>query len=486
MRVVVIGGGPAGLAAALRAAELGAEVTLLERARLGGICFEQGPAPVRALAHAARLVRDSTTWPQFGLRGPHAEVDMHAVIEAARVTAARIHESKNLEGYARARGVTVVQNAGASHFVDPRTVRTERRQIFTADRFVIATGGHSRSLTIPGNEYASSYAELWALEELPRRIAIVGGASTGCQLASVFIDLGVEVTLVETLDRLVPAEDRDVSLGLERTFRARGVRVSTSARVERIDHTSEGLVLKYHTPRGVSEAAVDVVVFAIGWPGNIDELNLAAAGVRTSGSHIRVDEQLRTTAPHVFAVGDINGLSMLVQSAALQGRVAAENAVLGTRRTWESIPISSGCFTDPEYASVGPTEDLARRRGPVAVALVPYDQLTRAVVDHHTDGFCKMIADRQSGQLVAVHVLGENASEIVQIGSTSIAAGLTVEQISDIPFAYPTYGQVIALGALRLAHELGRLPRGRTWDSTEMSDVDGTRDTGPISHSHAP
>lgn len=411
---------------------------------------------------------------------------MRAVIEAARNTASGIHASKNLDSYARARGVTVVENAGATHFVDPRSVRTERRQVFTADRFVIATGGHSRSLTIPGNEYASSYAELWALDRVPRRMAIVGGASTGCQLASVFADLGVEVTLVETLDRLVPAEDRDVSLGLERAFRARGVRVSTSARVERIDRTSDGLVLKYHTARGVTEAAVDIVVFAIGWPGNIDDLNLAAAGVRTSGSHIRVDDQLRTTAPHVFAVGDINGLSMLVQSAALQGRVAAENAVLGTRRTWESLPISAGCFTDPEYASVGPTEEQARRKGPVAVAVVPYDQLTRAVVDHRTDGFCKMIADRQTGQLVAVHVLGESASEVVQIGSTSIAAGLTVERLSDIPFAYPTFGQVIALGALRLAHELGRLARGRTWDSTEMSDVDGTRDTGPVSHSHAP
>src|SRR5262245_23780107 len=215
MRVIVVGGGPAGLRAALRARELGASVTLLEAERLGGICFNKGPAPVRTLARAARLRHDACDFHSFGLRGRVPDVDIRAVIGNATRVAAHANEDLHLTERVRDAGVEVIDRAGPAHFVDRRSLALDDGRRMQGDRVVLAVGGFARKLPIPGHELALSFDDLWSLEALPSRALVVGGSATGCQLASILIDFGVQVALLESAPRLTPRSDVDLSRGLE-------------------------------------------------------------------------------------------------------------------------------------------------------------------------------------------------------------------------------------------------------------------------------
>jgi len=204
-------------------------------------------------------------------------------------------------------------------------------------------------------------------------------------------------------------------------------------------------------------------VLSVGWPGNVEALNLPAAGVETDHSYIQVDDFMRTSAPHIYAAGDITGKMMLVQSASAQARVAVENGLLGQQRKAEHKLVPHGGFTDPEYAGVGLTEEQANARGNATVAVVPYADMDRAVIDGHYVGFCKLIIDRETHLLLGVHVVGEQAVEIVQIVAASIAGGLRVEQLADLEFAYPTFSAIIGLAARQLTRELGSIPITPEW-----------------------
>jgi pyruvate/2-oxoglutarate dehydrogenase complex dihydrolipoamide dehydrogenase (E3) component len=234
MKIIVVGGGPAGVVAALRARELGADVTLLESAHLGGTCFNEGPAPMRALARAARLRADAAAFSIFGLDGAAPRVDFKAAIANANRIAAYANEVTHLTARVRETGVDVVDNAGPAHFVDRLTLAIADGRQFTGDRIVLTVGGHPRKLPIPGGELALSFRDLWTMEALPKRVTVVGGSATGCQLASILLDFGAQVDLIQATDRLAPSCDVDVSRGLEAAFVARGMNVLTSVRSEEI------------------------------------------------------------------------------------------------------------------------------------------------------------------------------------------------------------------------------------------------------------
>jgi thioredoxin reductase len=223
MRVLVIGGGPAGATAARQARALGADVTLVEAKRLGGTSLNEGPAPIRTLARAARLLRDSRSWGRFGLRGDPPQVDIAAALANAKRVANYAHEQKRLAEVVRGQGVDLVEGVGPARFVDPYTVQIPDGQTFDGDAVVVAVGGHPGRLPIPGAELALTYDDLAGLTALPASVAVVGGADTGCQLASILADFGAQVTLVEASPRLVPHADQDVSTALADSFRRRGI-----------------------------------------------------------------------------------------------------------------------------------------------------------------------------------------------------------------------------------------------------------------------
>lgn len=463
MKLIVLGGGPAGLTAALQARELHAEVTLLESKRIGGTSINEGPAPVRTLARAARLARDAGSWETFGLRGERPQIDLVAALANARRVAEYAQQKKHMTEYIASTGVELIEGVGPVRFLDQHTVGVVDGRTWQADKFIIAVGGHGRVLPIPGAELALTYSDIWSLTQLPTSVAIVGGAATGCQLASIFEDFGCHVYLIEYAPRLIPNEDEDISLALADAFGKQRMSVITEARTESLEKIDGGIRLHYRKREQLDSLEVGAVFFATGWPGNVDDLNLDAAGVLTSKSYVPVNDYLQSNVPHIFAVGDVNGQSMLVQSARYEGKIAAENAVIGPYHRFVHEIVPSGSFTDPEYASVGMTEAQARQQYDCAVAVVQYDDLVRPVADNHPEGFCKLIVERRHRYILGAHVIGEYSVEIIQMVAACMASGMRVEQVAELQLAYPTFTEAVGMAAQKLVRELGLAPWPQMW-----------------------
>ncbi len=462
--VIVIGGGPAGVTASLRARELGAAVALVERDRLGGTCTNDSCVPTRVLAHAARLVRDAQQFGDYGLEGAQPTVDLGHLLARTQRVVYKIHEKKQLLKHFEESGATVYENVGEGRFADEHTITLADGTRLQGDKFILCAGGHPNRLKFPGAEYALTYSDVWALKALPRAVVVVGGAATGCQLASNLAAFGSHVWLLEISQRILRAEDESISQALHENFTKRGIQVVTGIEgVERIEKTDRMLEFRYAHDGQTHTLEADAVIVAAGWPGNVEALNLSAANVKTERGYILVDDFFRTTAPHIFAAGDITGRMMLVQSAGYEARIAAENAVLGVGQPYKHLIVPHGNFTDPEYASVGMTETQARAQHDCAAAVVPYTDLDRAVIDGHTEGLCKLIVSRETHRLLGAHVVGEQATEIIQLAAACMAADMWVEQLAEVELAYPTYTAIVGLAARRLVRELGVMPLAPQW-----------------------
>ncbi|WP_162924827.1 dihydrolipoyl dehydrogenase family protein [Rubrobacter indicoceani] len=469
--VVVLGGGPAGVTAALRARELGASVALVERGRLGGTCTNDGCVPTRALAKAARLVRDAEQFGLYGLSGSVPQVDFAGVLGAARRVVEEVHAKKSLARRLREAGVRVVDEAGAVAFASPETVSLESGGELGADRFIVCAGGHARRLGFPGAEYALTHSDVWDMETLPKKVAVVGAAATGCQLASVFAAFGSGVTLLDLAPRLLPGEDEAVSRAVTESFARRGIGVRTGLdgidKIEKIEKPEKGdarFVVSYTLGEEKRTLSVGAVVLSVGWPGNVDSLGLELAGVATERGYVVVDDTLKTSVPHIYAAGDITGRMMLVQSATQEGRLAAEGAVLGDGRPWRHEIVPHGGFTDPEYASVGLTEAAARRITDCVVASVPYSDLDRGVIDGYREGVCKLVVERGTRRILGAHIVGEQAVEVVQLVATAMRGVMRVDQLADLELAYPTFTAVVGLAARAATRQLdanGSVSNGR-------------------------
>jgi len=461
--LVVIGGGPAGVTAALRAAELGARTALVERGLLGGACTNDGCVPTRVLARAARLRRDAEQFGAFGLEGEPPSVDFRRLIERAQHSIYAIHEKKQLLEHLHAAAIEVYANAQAQ-FANAHTVRLSDGTEIRADKFIISVGGHARRLDFPGSDLALTHSDIWSLDHLPRSIIIVGGAATGCQLASIFDSLGSRVTLLNRDARILPVEDGLVSQTMAEEFQKRGIETILSiGAIERIERDSDGLRLDFLYNGAPRSLSAEAIVLSVGWVGNLDELNLAAAGVKTERGYISVDNCQQTSVPHIFAAGDITGRMMLVQSGSYEGRLAAENAILGSVHPYTHQIVPHGGFTDPEYAGVGLTEEQARAKEECAVAVVPFHSVDRAVIDNHSEGFCKLIVSVESHRILGAYIVGEQALEAIQVVAAGMAADMWVEQLAEVELAYPTYTAIVGLAARQVCRQLGVVPLTTHW-----------------------
>lgn len=462
--VIVIGGGPAGVTAALRASELGASVALVERDRLGGTCTNDGCVPTRVLARAARLLRDSEQFSDYGLVGQSPAVDLQMLLNSVQKIVYKIHEKKQLIQHLEDSGVQVFAGAGQAHFIDPHTISLDGDRQLQAEKFILCVGGRARRLDFPGAEYALTHSDVWSLKKLPDSIVIVGASATGCQLASVFEAFGAKVTLLEVNPRILVIEDEVISQTIRQEFQQRGIQIVTGiGGIERIEKQEQGLLF-YYTLNGFSHSIPTQAVFlAVGWPGNSDTLNLVATGVESVRGYVKVDDALRTSVPHIFAAGDITGRMMLVQSAGYEAAAAAENAVLGGSQPNRHQIVPHGGFTDPEYGSVGLTEAKARAQHDCVVSVVPYAHMDRAIVDGHPVGFCKLIASRETHRILGAHVVGEQALEIVHLVAGGMSADMWVEQLAELEIAYPTYTAIVGVAARRLVTELGVRPLAPEW-----------------------
>ena len=455
MDVIVVGAGPAGVFAARRAADLGAKATLITRCEFGGTAANDGPVPVRTLAHAARLIRNARELGRYGISVSEPVLDYPRLL----VRVAEVVNDVRAKSFGRVDvdrlGVTVYEQAGIARFVDPHTIETESGLRLQADKFILCAGGTSRRLPVPGFELTATHSDAWGLTAVPASMLVVGAGATGVQLASIFSAFGSRVVLFQAGPRILASEDADVSAEVAAAFRASGIVVRESfGTIESFEPAPSGVRMVFSNNGARDSAEAEIAVVAVGWVADTAGLNLAAAGVEADArGYVRVDPFLRTSAEHVFAAGDITGRLMLVPQAIHDGYVAATNAVRGPSTLGDQVsPV--GSFTDPEYAQVGMTEEQARARHDVVVAVVRFDETTRTIIDGRTAGFCKLIADRATCTIMGCHVVGERAVEIVQVVAIAMSAGMKVDDLARVPLSFPTYAGIVARAAYDAAKQL--------------------------------
>jgi pyruvate/2-oxoglutarate dehydrogenase complex dihydrolipoamide dehydrogenase (E3) component len=460
--IVVVGGGPAGVLAALRAGDLGARTALVTRDEFGGMAAHDGPVPVRTLAHAARLIRDARQLGQYGVTVHEPVLDYSRLLARVRAVVGDVRAHAALRAQIDAAGVTVHERVGAARLIDPHTLETQGGLRVCADKIILCTGGVSRRLPVPGFELTATHSDAWSLTSVPPTMLVIGGGATGVQVASIFNAFGTRVELFQAAPRILSTEDEDVSAAVAESFRRAGIAVHEGfGSIESFEETPSGVRIHFSKDGARESAEATLVVAAVGWTANTAGLNLAIAGVETDPrGFVRVDPHLRTSAPHIFATGDVTGRLMLVPQALQDGFVAATNAVRGLTLATKDVVSPIGSFTDPEYAQAGLTEAKAREAHDVVVAVVRYDSTTRTIIDGRTTGFCKLIVDRATHTILGCHVVGERAVDIVQTAAIAIAADMRVDDVARVPLSFPTYtgllGRAAAIAARQLNLDVGR------------------------------
>jgi pyruvate/2-oxoglutarate dehydrogenase complex dihydrolipoamide dehydrogenase (E3) component len=468
MDVVVIGAGPAGVVAALRAAELGAHTTLVTRDSFGGMAANDGPVPVRTLAHAARLVREARQLRRYGITVGEPTLDYPQLLARVSEVVDQVRAHSALRSKLEDAGVAIHEHAGSACFVDSLRIECERGPTIEADRIILCTGGKNRELPVPGSQLTVNHSHVWKLTAAPPSMIVVGAGATGMQVASVFNALGSQVQLFEAGPRILMTEDEDVSAAMAAAFRTAGIAVQEQfGTIDRFEAAPVGVRMVYAKDGHEGSAVAAAVVVAIGWQADTVGLDLPKAAVLTDRrGYVQVDEYLRTSAPNVFAAGDVNGRQMLVPPAAHQGYLAATNAVRGPTQPIPEQVVPVGSFTDPEYAQVGLTEANARAsHDDVLVSTIRYDELPRPLIDGRPVGFCKLIVGRGSHRILGCHIVGERAVEIGQIAAVAMASETTVDVLASIPFSFPTYTNVLGRAVVDAAK---RLKVSGIWDAVEL------------------
>jgi pyruvate/2-oxoglutarate dehydrogenase complex dihydrolipoamide dehydrogenase (E3) component len=467
--VVVIGAGPAGVVAALRTAELGARTTLVTRDQFGGMAANDGPVPVRTLAHAARLIREARQLGQYGIAVNEPRLDYPRLLARVREVVDDVRTHSAFREHLDRAGVSIQEQAGTARFIDQQTIETEKGRRLQADKFILCAGGVSRRLSVPGSELTATHSDAWSLSAVPPSMLVIGGGATGVQVASIFNAFGSRVQLFQAAPRILHTEDEEVSAAVADAFRAAGVIVREDFGViDSFEKTPNGvrIILTKDGHRDSAEAALAVV--AVGWVADAAGLNLAKAGVETdSRGYVRVDNYLQTSTSHIFAAGDITGRLMLVPQAIQDGFLAGTNAVRGATMALGDQVSPIGSFTDPEYAQVGLTESKARETHDVVVASVRFKLTARTIIDGRTNGFCKLIVDRGTRLILGCHIVGERAVEIAQVAAIAIAAKMRVDDLARVPLSFPTYTGT--LGRLA-ANATRQLNMAVNWQANQIED----------------
>jgi pyruvate/2-oxoglutarate dehydrogenase complex dihydrolipoamide dehydrogenase (E3) component len=454
--VIVIGAGPAGVVAALRAANLGAKTALIAQNEFGGMAANDGPVPVRTLAHAARLLRDARQLGRYGISVSEPVLEFPLLLDRVREVVSAVRAHSSFRGLIDSLGVAVHEESGSAHFTDSHTVETESGLRLQAGKIIICTGGVSRRLPVPGFDFTATHSDAWSRTAVPPSMLVIGAGATGVQVASIFNAFGSKIQLFQAGPHILPTEDEEVSSAVAVAFREAGIVVRENfGEIESFEKTSSGVRMNFLKDGTRESADAALAVVAIGWVANTSRLHLAAAGVETdSRGFVQVDPCLRTTAPHIFAAGDVTGGLMLVPQAIQAGFLAATNAVQGTSLTPGNQVSPIGSFTDPEYAQVGLTEAKARETCDVVTAVVRFDSTTRTIIDGRTSGFCKLITDRATYKILGCHVVGERAVEITQVAAIAIASGMRVDDLARVPLSFPTYAGILGRVAAKSTREL--------------------------------
>jgi len=459
--IAILGGGPGGYVAALRAAQLGARVTLIEQDRIGGVCLNVGCIPTKALLRSAEVYRILQRAESFGLRLEGGIVPDWSAIQARKEVIIR-QLVGGVEKLLHRAGVRVINGRG--QFITPRTLAIEKAEgtlsVEAARGIVVATGSRPIQLPLPGIDLPGVIDSTGALglEDLPKRLLIVGGGVVGVELAEIFGAFGVQVTVVEMLDRLLPQMDADLGAGLAWAFEQRGVRVHLDSRLERVDAGPSGLLATIAAPSGQVTVEADLILVAVGRRPNVENLGLDVAGVRVERTGIPVNLQMETNVPGVYAVGDVTGVAPLAHVAMQGGEVAVENA-LGHPAKLDLKTVPWSVYTDPEVAGVGLTEAQAREAGyDVVAGRFPLNANGKALTYGETAGFVKVVSEARYGEVLGLHLIAPHASDLIHEGGLALALEATLDELITTLHGHPTLGEAIREAALECRGAALHLP----------------------------
>jgi dihydrolipoamide dehydrogenase len=437
-RVVIIGGGPGGYVAAIRAAQLGAKVTLIERDQIGGTCLNRGCIPTKALFHDAKIFRSLRSSPVFRSLFQKEFNPLEAMMERKRKVVEEM--VKGVEMLLESQRVIVKKVRADLGGIDQVVLfdKGGKKETIEADAIILATGSKSKVLlnVVPDGEKIITSDEALKVNRIPEEMVVIGGGYIGVEFATLFNGLGSKVTIIEVLENILPGLEGELVRNVRRLLEKDGVKILTKSVVEEIRPTEKGLNVTVRTSEGIKELGTEKLLLSVGRIPNL-ELNFSKAGVEVSSSGIRVSKRMETSTPHIYAIGDAVGGLLLAHVASEQGVIAAENAI-GMYREMKDDPIPICVFTYPEIASIGLSEKEARMRGEIKIGRFPFRSNPTALISGETDGLIKVIVGKDDDKILGVHILGHDATSLISTASTLMRQGIRASEFSRFLQAHPT------------------------------------------------
>ena len=453
--VIVIGAGPGGYVAAIRAAQLGFNTAVVERSELGGICLNWGCIPTKALLKSAQALHYAERGADYGFSADNVTPDLAAIVARSRGVSATMN--KGVEYLFKKNKVTVIKGSGK--VIPGRQVEVttlDGVEVFAADHIILATGSHPAELPFApiDGEKIWCYYQALVPEALPKSLAVIGSGAIGSEFAFFYRSLGVEVTIIEFMDRVLPIEDDDTCAQISRSFRKAGIKVMVSSSVKSVDTTGELCKLTVETKKGEEVVEAEKVLSAVGVRPNTEGLGLEGLGIGLNRGKVPVDQFYKTSVDGIFAIGDIIATPALAHVASAEAICCVE-AIAGLNPApvnYDNIP---GCtYITPEVASVGMTERKAKELGiEYKIGKFPFTASGKATAAGARDGFVKLVVDAATDKVLGAHLVGDNVSEMIGGIVAARNLGITAKQLAGSMFPHPTMSEAIMEAAAAVHDE---------------------------------
>ncbi|WP_312811519.1 dihydrolipoyl dehydrogenase [Sedimentibacter sp.] len=445
MKIVILGGGPGGYVAAIRAAQLGAEVTIVEKDKVGGTCLNRGCIPTKVLLHTSvEMENVNKEFKEIGIDIKGAEINWEQLQRRKETIVNRL--VGGVETLLRSNKVTKI--AGEGSFVNDHQIKIKSDDgeiILDFDYAIIATGSAPVIIPLPGINLPGVITsdEVLSLKEIPESMAIIGGGVIGTEIASIYSSLGCKVSIVEMLRDIVSNMDQDIVKPLKDKLLKNGVEIYNNTKLESIDTSNNGLQLNVSSDSGKTTIQAEKVLLAIGRRPATENLYLEKAGVTTEKGRVKVNKNMKTNADNIYAVGDCTGGAMLAHVSSAQGIVAAEH-IMNRKSQIDFKTIPYCVYTKPELAGVGLTEKQAKELGySIKIGIAPMYINGKSIIEGDTDGIAKYIADADTGEILGLHISGPRATDLIVEGALAIRLEATIDEITSTIHAHPTVGEIL-------------------------------------------